>query len=387
MPMGYFTLMGFVMKFSGWVICAALFTGIFMPRASAQSSGIKFSECQGLAELVRLESPWLIGGWTNLAYYTNNIPLSFADDDLGSFDDLPGQVNLAQQWLYLERSTDGQNGFDVGGRIDVLYGTDAQKSQAYGNPNADIRGLGRFDASLDHGVYGWALPQVYGEIAWQDLTTKIGHFQTPLGYEKTQAPGNFFHSHSFTSFDSEPFTHTGFLTTFEGFEKLKLYGGWSAGWDTGFDSLNSGSNFIGGFDFEIVTDLTFTYLNTWGNFGWRDGGGDDSYSHSCVLKAKLTEKLEYIAQSDLLDTDNGAISQYDTIGLVQYAFYKHNDWLGLGGRAEWWKADGVSHYEITGGVNIFLTSCLVVRPEVRRDWIPADDFSQDVFAIDTVWKY
>jgi hypothetical protein len=80
------------------------------------------------------DSPWELGGWTNLAYYDNNIPLSQAYDDLLSFNDLPDQLNLAQQWLYFGRTTDGSNGLDIGGRIDVLYGTDAQKSQAFGNP-------------------------------------------------------------------------------------------------------------------------------------------------------------------------------------------------------------------------------------------------------------
>jgi hypothetical protein len=353
----------------------------------ANNSAFRALENFNLTELVGLQSPWEIAGWTNLAYYNKNIPLSFAYDDLGSFDDIPDRINLAQQWFYLTRRTDGSDGWDFGGRIDLMYGTDGQKNQAYGNPGADVRGRGRFDASLDHGIYGWALPQTYAEVAYQDFTTKVGHFITPLGYERTQARDNFFHSHSFTSFDSEPFTHTGFLTTYSGFEQYKIYAGWSAGWDTGFDSFNGGSNLISGVEFKLHDSVTFTYLNTYGNFGWRGVGSNNSYSHTCVLKAELTDKLQYIAESDLLTTENNVANSANDVGLVQYLIYKMDDLISFGGRAEWWKSNGASYNEVTLGVNIHLLENLILRPEIRQDWIPAQDFSQGVFAIDAVYDY
>ena len=333
------------------------------------------------------ESAYEIGGWTNLAYYDNNIPLSQAKDDLLSFDDIPDRVNLAQQWFYIGRTVDGSSGLDVGGRVDVLYGTDAQKTQAFGNPGAGVRGFGSWDASLDHGYYGWAIPQAYAELAAGDLALKAGHFFTPVGYEVIPATGNFFHSHSYTMFNSEPFTHTGALATYSGFEALMLYGGWTAGWDTGFDNLNGGSNFLGGFAAELNDAVTFTYINTYGNFGWRDGGSKDSYSHSCVLAAELTENLQYIAQSDYLRTDNPGVSQFDTVGLNQYLLFKLNDVVSTGGRVEWWKADGVSYYEATGGFNLRLFENLVFRPEVRHDWAPGAGIDEDTAAIDLVLTY
>ena len=81
-----------------------------------------------------------------------------------SFDDIPDHVNLAQQWFYIGKVADGSAGRDFGGRIDVIYGTDAQKTQAFGNPGAGVRGFGFYDASLDHGYYGWAIPQAYVEV-------------------------------------------------------------------------------------------------------------------------------------------------------------------------------------------------------------------------------
>ena len=55
------------------------------------------------------------------------------------------------------------------------------------------------------------MPQLYAEIAYNDLKVKVGHFYTPIGYEVVQVPQNFFYSHSYSHTFGEPFTHTGFL--------------------------------------------------------------------------------------------------------------------------------------------------------------------------------
>lgn len=337
--------------------------------------------------LGREESPWEIGGWTQIGYHDNNQPLSQAYNDLLSFNDVPDRVNLQQQWLYLGKVADGSCGLGFGGRIDILYGTDAQKTQAFGNPNAGIRGDGSFDASMDHGSYGWAIPQLYGEVAYNDLSVKIGHFFTTIGYEVIPSTGNFFYSHSYTKFNSEPFTHTGVMATYTGYENISLHGCWALGWDTGFDQLNQGNLFLGGFTATLTEGVSFAYAATYGNFGWRDGGADNSYSHSMVLSAALTERLTYIAQSDYIRTDNPPISNFDTIGLNNYLIYKWSDALGLGFRHEWWKADGVSFNAVTGGINIYLCENLLFRPEIRKDWAPGIGLDEEVFGIDMILKY
>ncbi len=340
-----------------------------------------------LAGLLGMEDSWLeIGGWAEGFYENNNIPLSQAYNDLLSFDDVPDHFQAGQEWLWLGHTANGENGLDVGGRIDVLYGTDAQKTQAFGNPGAGVRGFGTYDASLDHGEYGWAIPQAYGEIAAGNASLKVGHFFTPIGYEVIPVPGNFFRSHSYTMYNSEPFTHTGALGTLT-LDKVTLYGGWSLGWDTGFDQLNQGNTFIGGFAYAINDNVTFTYLSTYGNFGWRDGGDDNSYEHSMVLVAKITDKLQYIAQSDMIDTSNPGVSEFDTIGLNQYLLYWLNDKVGLGGRVEWWKADGVSFYEATSGFNFKVLDNVNIRPEYRQDWAPGIGLDEDTFAVDAYMTF
>jgi hypothetical protein len=328
-----------------------------------------------------------IGGWSQLGYHDNNNPLSQAYNDLLSFNDVPDNFHLQQQWLYIARAANGSRGFDVGGRIDVVYGADAQKMQAFGNPNAGVRNFGSFDASLDHGEYGWAIPQAYGEAAAGPLSVKVGRFFSPVGYEVIPAVGNFFNTHSYTMFNSEPFTHTGVLARLAPVEQVALYAGWSLGWDTGFDQLNQGNNAIAGLMLRLLPRIALAYMGTFGNFGWRDGGDDNSYQHSVVLTADITERLQYVLQSDLIDTSNPGVSEFDTIGVNNYVLFKLSDLFALGGRFEWWKADGVSFYEATGGVNIQPLHNLIFRPEYRHDWAPGIRLDEPTFAIDMILAY
>lgn len=343
-----------------------------------------------LGALLGLDScSWLeVGGFTQMGYHDQiepispqpNGPATRTRGDGLSFLDTPKDFLLNQQWFHIGHTADGSHGLDLGFRADFVYGTQARQTQSFGNPGAEWDN----GAAWDHGVYGWAIPQLYGEIAVNDLAIKVGHFFTPLGYEVIPATGNFFYSHSLTMYNSEPFTHTGVLTTYTGFEGLTLYNGWSLGWDTGFTNANGGSNYIGGFSAELLDSLTFTYLNTYGNFGLIDNGGDDSYSHSIVLNAGLTDRLTYVFQTDFLRTDNTDI---DDVGINQYLIYQYNDILALGTRAEWWKHDGVSNYEVTSGVNVQLLGNLVMRPEVRKDWVPATGFDEDMCAVDFILTY
>lgn len=321
--------------------------------------------------------PVTIGGWFQVGYHNKSN---------GMFNAHPHRANLHQGWLYMERVADGSNGMDFGGRVDVVYGVDAQNTQAFGN------NPGRWDYQngYDHGIYGWAMPQLYGEVAWGDVSVKAGHFYTLLGYEVVPATGNFFYSHAFTMNFSEAFTHTGALATVKAGEGTTLYGGWTAGWDTGFDRFEGGSNFLGGVSQEVFKGLTLTYITTVGNLGWLD----DGYSHSVVADWTINDKWNYVVQSDLVDANNFG-ERYDTIGVNQYLFYTVCDTIKVGGRAEWWKADGTSYYQTTFGVNYRPIANLVIRPELRYQWAPGTDddnafgipVNTGMFGVDAILTY
>ncbi len=340
--------------------------------------GKEEDECEGPKAwtLFPEECEFRIGGWKQAGYH---------DGSTGLFNDRPGKLNLHQTWLWIENRADGEKGFDIGYRADIVYGIDGADTQAFGNPP----GSWDFFNGFDHGAYSWAIPQLYGEVAIDNLSVKIGHFFTLIGYEVVGAPGNFFYSHALTMYNSEPFTHTGALASYSASDRLTLHAGWTAGWDTGFEQLDGGSNWLGGFSYELIDDLTMTYISTAGDLGWRGEG----YSHSLVFDWELNDRWHYVLQSDLvssngfIDLDNRHVPGVadDEIGINQYLFYHINCRLDAGMRVEWWKTDGVSFNEVTLGLNYKPVPNLVLRLEIRQQWCPTDEFDFEdntVFGID-----
>ncbi|MEZ6112224.1 MAG: porin [Pirellulaceae bacterium] len=339
-----------------------------------------------------------VGFWTQIGYHTQGQNGA----GLGYFNEYPNKIQLQQQWAYIEKAVDnGGCGFDWGFRMDYVYGTDGPNTQAFGSVP------GHWDTSWDHGVgdtgYGHAIPQLYAEVAYNDLKVKMGHFFTIVGYEVVPATGNFFYSHSYSMNFTEPFTHTGALAEFAYNDNVTLYGGWTTGWDTGFDR-NGGDTFLGGAALQLTDKLSLTYILTYGDFGFETGNNSDSngYSHSIVAVYDATDKWQYVFQTDYVNNDlfvDGAAGGADEIFTVnQYLFYAVNDCLKLGGRFEYYDNEGFGdeNYALTLGANIKPHANMVVRPEVRWDWFdpafasgiagvgPRD---QTVFGIDAIVTY
>lgn len=304
-----------------------------------------------------------IGGWTQVGYHNAST---------GVFNTHPHRVNLHQQWLYIEKVADGSKGFDWGFRGDVVYGVDAHNTQAFGSQP----GNWDFMNGFDHGIYGWALPQLYAEVAFGNLSIKAGHFFTIIGYETVTAPDNFFYSHAFTFNFNEPFTHSGVLATYKVNDGVEVYGGWTAGWDTGFDDFNDGdnsdgSNFLGGVKLQATDDISLIYALTAGDLGVRGEG----YSHSVVVDYQITEKINYVFQTDLVETNTGPGNH--SWSWNNYLFYTINDTFKAGMRMEWWKVSGRTMSAFTAGVNIRPTKNFVIRPEIR--WQTGDTDNDELF--------
>ena len=109
-----------------------------------------------------------IGGWIQSGYHS---------EDNGLFNSRPDEWNLHQAWLFAEKqAVAGESPF--GFRADLLYGIDAQDTQSFGNNP----GAFDFQNGFDHGAFGWAIPQLYAELALENWTIKGGHFYTCLLY-------------------------------------------------------------------------------------------------------------------------------------------------------------------------------------------------------------
>ena len=358
------------------------------------------------------DAPFNVGGWVQSGYHNGST---------GQFNNRPGNYANHQSWIYVEREAAGFDdcgnaALGFGFRADVMYGLDANDTQAFGNNIGNFDFQDGDDNFFNRGSYGWAIPQLYAEAAYGDFSVIAGHFYTLLGYEVVPAPDNFFYSHAFTMYNAEAFTHTGVLSTWNpGQGDLTFYNGYTFGWDTGFDQFqdvdgSEGSNYLGGVSAALTDDLTLTYILTAGDLGFAGEG----YSHSVVADLQVTDRLNYVFQTDYFDTSQAAlregidnpqvpfINEFDTAqvqlySVNQYLFYTVNDVLSVGGRAEWFKVDGDSIYEITGGVNIRPFDNFVVRPEYRYQFGDEDGFAnigdgtsevdEGIFAVDAIYTF
>lgn len=314
-----------------------------------------------------------VGGWMNLGYHNrNNILVNNRAD----------QIALHQGWLYFDNAaSSNQANWDTGYRADILYGLDAQDLQAFGNgPTGAPSG---WDNDWDNDDYGWALPQLYVQFANYQWDVKIGKFFSPFGYEVIGAPDNFFYSHSFTMYNSEPFTMTGILAERKVSENRSYIFGATLGWDTGFEN-NSGGNAIIGTRYQPNEYVNLALTSSIGDSGARGSGR----LTSGVAQLQLSENVSYVLQGDVLD-----LGTNQEFGIVQYLFRDINDCLKLGARLEWWKsdqffADTKSTYNFTMGANYRANANITLRPELRFDWgAAAVDPGTPIIGIDAVMTF
>jgi len=314
-----------------------------------------------------------VGGWLSLGYHNRDNIL---------VNNRRQQLALHQAWLYVDKTASSDTGgWDTGYRADALYGLDAQDLQAFGNsPSGNPSG---WDNGWDNGSFGFALPQLYLQFANYDWDVKLGKFFSPFGYEVIGAPDNFFYSHSFTMYNSEPFTMTGILGERRVADNRSVVIGATAGWDTGFDS-NSGGTLITGMRYQPNQYVDFALTSSFGDTGTRGTGR----LTSGVAQMQLTENVSYVLQADFLDLNSN-----QEFGIVQYLFRDITDCLKLGARIEWWKSDQFftssrSSYEFTMGANYQPHANLRIRPEVRFDWgAAAIAPGQPIIGIDAVMTF
>ena len=375
------------------------------PAAHAASGCTSCDPCSGSVSCDGCDSCYLLGGsepfklfqdsdcginagfWTQFGYHTEGAN-GFGTGLMNSY---PNNLQLHQQWAYLEKVVNtGGSGVDWGFRVDYVYGTDAPDTQAFGG-QLDDWDFGWWYGPDGNG-YGSAIPQAYAEVG------------TVMGYEAVPATGNFFYSHSFEFYISEPFTHTGVLLDYALADDVTVVGGWTAGWDTGFTN-NGGSCFIGGLRLQLTDNAALSYMTSWGDAGFDDqfgnpGSDTNGYFHTILFTWDVSDNWTYVMQSNLIDNDLLLGSNKDAISWNNYLFYTINDCWKVGTRFEYFKdpripvrqtgGDAVNEvYDFTVGLNYKPMANVVVRPELRWDDFHRDSGLQDtfLFGIDTVITY
>jgi hypothetical protein len=377
------------------------------------------------------EHGWTVGGWLEVGTTFNGAYPSDGYNSPVGFNDLNQQPQVNQIDLFFNKDVDTKGcGVDYGGRVEVMYGTDARFTQANGletpgNPTTTPAATPATpNFAYAYSPYRFALQQAYFDLGINDLTIRTGHFVTNLGNEVIAPSGNFFYSHSYTFLYGIPYTHTGMMFTYKCNDQLTVNGGIQTG-ENQFDysppSNLPGVNYstapvpgqyqhmgwLGGvtwtgpckklninFQISISDDQTNTT-------GFAPGQAatflcDPVTQFTMIAKYNVSDKLVYTAEETYgqqTDAINGTATWY---GFNQYLQYTINDKWSAGMRGEWFRDNNgilVSNlepfsantlgnggtpvsfpgnfYEITAGLNWKPNANLLVRPEIRWDWSDA----------------
>ena len=364
-------------------------------------------------------------GWIEYGLGANNWGAPFNGPITLGDRNWQGQLN--QLYFVAENETDGENGWDLGGRVDLLFGTDFFYTTALGLDAEPLQPLGieniaSWGFSKD---YGLALPQLYADIAYHNVTLRLGHFYSILGFEEVPAIGNFFYSHSF-AMQFSPFTFTGFLGSWQPTDRTTFFAGITTGWNNFFDGqpttgafrilnpdypgASDTSSFLGGINIQSSDETqTLSIMTTSGNEistisrNPTDGSlvGNRTLV-STVYTNRLSDRLIYVFQNDNAWQFNANVAPGNVgqqAGTAQwysfgnYLFWEFSpQWEG-GVRLEYFRdnngyivsaplrnegqpgnpgfwAEGFdgTFWELTFGLNWYPNNNWVIRPEIRYDW-------------------
>ena len=148
------------------------------------------------------------GGWVEAGWFGNEYGNKPAYID-GAFDPLSGNTfvlqNVAnshpqmnQAVFFVGKSLDTRKGFDIGGRFDFMYGTDARFLQSQG---LELNARTGYSA-WSKGDYSAAIAQAYGEVGIGNFSLKAGKFLSVLNtdFDSPYAVDRFFYSTPYTHF-------------------------------------------------------------------------------------------------------------------------------------------------------------------------------------------
>ena len=156
--------------------------------------------------------------------YTWNFDTPAQNINVGRvFDIKHNDAEINQTDLNIERTVDlTSHQFDIGGRLELMYGTDAR----FIHSNGLLDGQNFF-----HGPeYQFDIPQVYldfGVPLGDGLRIRVGKF---LFFKQIDPNASVFYSHSFTFGAALPFTLTGASALYNISDQLSVEGGFSRGW-------------------------------------------------------------------------------------------------------------------------------------------------------------
>ncbi len=288
---------------------------------------------------------------------------------------------LNQLFVAFGKKLDTKRGWDVGGRMELMYGTDAAFMQSAGLERATSHG------QWVDGDYFTAISQMYAEVGYKNFSVKVGKFYTTVGYESINSPDRFFYSLSHT-YGLNPATHSGVLATWLVNKKIVLFGGWVNGEEKFFDTSKDNA-FLGGGQYTFnerayMRYSIFTGVN-------KQLQAERKYTvQSIVFGLKPTKKWDYTFEwihRDLVPDQAYIVFVPRDVGgrygINQELIYRINEKWAVGFRFEWiygglpphmfdgrllpaYRTDD-NKYGFTLAANWTPTQWLIIKPDIRYD--------------------
>jgi hypothetical protein len=349
-----------------------------------------FGECTGIEA----------HGWLAQGFTWN--PSNPADRFNGPVtrNDRANEYQMNQFYLSFGREA-SEEGYRLGYRAEMLYGTDAFLFQSLGlDDNIVSDSASRF--------YQLAIPQLYLEAYvpfGPGMNVKFGHWNALVGYETGLPNEDFFYSQTF-EYNTTAATNTGVLVEMPLGEHLTMLHGVHRG-NCVWEDNNNALSYTGAVNWTSCDESTTLYTAI--SVGpeqderadWQDlngAPGPDAPGESLEqviwslnVEQQLTDSWRAIANFIYFFQEGsvaGGFENAEAYGTSAYLLYDINDCVSAGIRAEVFRDDDAFISEglrsgnagaaglytnLTLGMNVALTDCIKVRPEVRWDWQDRDN--------------
>ena len=297
------------------------------------------------------------------------------------------QIN--QVYVSMGKSVDGRRGLDIGGTVDFTWGSDAYIVQAAGTEFAAGHGGAQSQGRWGTGDYFASFAQAYIEAEYGRWNVKAGKFYAPFGMDSYKSTDNFFYSWSPTMAIS-PTMGLGAYATYKANSRLSVIGGFVTPDEVGETSDNNWV--LGGFIFQATNRLNLKYVfaageNKYENNLFAGGEHYKGYVHSMTADYQINKRTKYVFDWTYFTANTGVRDDRQnmhTYALMNEIIYQYNKRWAFGTRFGMLKFGELGELmtdvepltewnTVSLGANWTPNKWLVVKPEVRYDWMTRGD--------------